>query len=295
MGHRSVPGWPADFRGSVAVAAGLVSKSALRGPRFLRPFPDTYVRAADVPPDLGVRSHAAYRYVEGRGILAGYSAAELFGASCGPEGAPAEVTIPRGAQRRHPGLIVHRERVAPGEITTVRGMRVTTPLRTADDLARRGELLERIVAVDALANRHRFSPDLLLHFANRCRGARGVDGIPEVLAYADRWAGSPMESRLRMLIVASGLPRPQAQWVVQDPRTRTAIWLDLAYPEHMIGIEYEGNDHTTPTAVLRDAGRYTALVDKGWRIYRYTKFEIMYRPEMIVEQIERALQRPRST
>jgi hypothetical protein len=30
------------------------------------------------------------------------------------------------------------------------------------------------------------------------------------------------------------------QWVVQDVAARTAIWLDLAWPELMIGIEYEG-------------------------------------------------------
>jgi len=288
-------GWPAAFRGSAAVKAGLVTKRALRGPRFRRLFPDTYVAVGDDPPGLTLRSHAAYRYVEGRGVLAGYSAAELLDASCGPLDAPAEVAMLRGPQRAHPGLVVHRDRIAPGEITEVGGIQVTTPLRTAYDLARRGGLVERVVAVDALARRHRFAPDLLLHFARRYRGARGNDAIPEVLTFADRRSGSPMESRLRMLIVRAGLPRPEAQWVVQDERTRTAVWLDLAYPAQMLGIEYEGADHAEPKAVLRDAGRYTDLVDKGWRIYRYTKFEILGRPDRIVEQITRALGRPTST
>jgi hypothetical protein len=131
---------------------------ALRGPRLRSLFPDTYAAVGENPPGLTLRSHAAYRYVEGRGVLAGYSAAELLDASCGPLDAPAEVAMLRGPQRAHPGLVVHRDRIAPGEITEVGGIQVTTPLRTAYDLARRGGFVERVVAVDALARRHRFAP-----------------------------------------------------------------------------------------------------------------------------------------
>lgn len=285
---RAVPGWPVAFRGSTAVTAGMVTKNELRGPRFIRLFPDTYVAVRDEPPDLELRSHAAYRYVEGRGVLAGYSAAELLGASCGSRDAPAEIVAPSG-HRNQPGLLVRRERLTPDDVMDVRGIRTTTPVRTAFDLARRGGLVERVVAVDALARRHRFAPDQLLHLTVRYRGARGVDRIPEVLAHADRRSGSPMETRLRMVIVQGGLPRPEAQWVVQDPRTRTAVWLDLAYPERRIAIEYEGGGHADADAVLRDVGRYTALVDKGWRVYRYTKFDVLRNPDKIVDDLARAL------
>jgi hypothetical protein len=61
----------------------------LRGAGFLRLFPDIYVAASEEPPDLGVRSRAGYRLVEGRGVLAGYSAAEILGASGAPRKAPA--------------------------------------------------------------------------------------------------------------------------------------------------------------------------------------------------------------
>jgi hypothetical protein len=263
--------------------------TVLQGPRFLRLLPDTYIAAPDDgPPDLRLRSLAAYRYVEGSGVLSGYSAAEILGASCGPRDAPAEVTVPHRGQRSPGGLVVHRARLLPDEVTEVNGLEVTSPLRTAYDLARRGDLVERVVAVDRLANVHRFDPDLLLHHSTRHRGARGNGLLPGVLAHADRRACSPMETRLRILIVQAGLPRPQVQWVVQDDRTRTAVWLDLAWPDLMIGIEYEGEGHTEPDRVLRDIGRYTGLVDKGWRIYRYTKFEVLRRPDLIIAQLTRA-------
>jgi len=112
-----------------------------------------------------------------------------------------------------------------------------------------------------------------------------------VLALVDRRAGSPMETRLRMLLISAGLPRPQVQWVVQDPVAREAVWLDLAYPEHRIGIEYDGAEHTRPERVLRDIRRGTRLVDQGWRVYRYTKLEIYTEPDLIVTEVRRALRR----
>ena len=100
-----------------------------------------------------------------------------------------------------------------------------------------------------------------------------------------------METRLRMLIVQAGLPRPEVQWVVQDLGARTAVWLDLAWPTHRIAVEFEGAGHTAPVEVLRDAGRYTRLVDLGWRIYRYTKYDVYGDPGRIVGELARALER----
>lgn len=290
-----VPGWPVAFRGSTAVAAGLVTWAVLHGPRFRRLHPDTYVVNGPQPPDLALRSQAALRYVDGRGVLAGYSAAELLGASCAPADAPVELVVPHRGQRPSPGLRIRRERLRTEEVGEVGGLPVTTPLRTAFDLARRGELVDRVVAVDALSNTHRFAPGQVLALAERYRGARGTGGLGEVVDLADARAGSPMETRLRLLIVLAGLPRPQVQWPVQDEVTRTAVWLDLAYPEHMIGIEYDGGVHTRADVVLRDIGRHTALLDGGWRVYRYTKLDVLHRPDRVVAQLRRALARPRST
>lgn len=81
------------------------------------------------------------------------------------------------------------------------------------------------------------------------------------------------------------------QWAVQDVGSRTAVWLDLAWPEHRIGVEYEGAGHAAAVEVLRDAGRYTRLVDCGWRIYRYTKFDVYGAPGRIVAELSRAFER----
>ena len=283
-----VPGWPVAFRGSAAIAAGLVTAKALRGPRFLHLFPDTYVRREKEPPDLRLRSLAAYRHVEGRGVLSGHSAAVLLGADCAPENAPAEVTV-SGGQRGHEGLRVHRDRLSADEIRPCRGALVTTPTRTAYDLGRRPDLVEAVVGIDAVANVGRFDPTAVVDLARLHPGARGCRDLRRAVDLADRRAGSPMETRLRLLLVLAGLPKPEVQFPVLDDVRRRAVWLDLAYPEQRIGIEYEGADHARPERVLLDAGRYTRLVDAGWRIYRFTTYQVYGEPDEVVAVIRRAL------
>jgi hypothetical protein len=283
------PGWPVAFRGSLAIAAGLVTAKMLRGPRFLRVFPDTYVRRASASPDLRLRSLAAYRYVEGRGVLSGYSAAVLLGADCADPEAPAEVTVPGGGQRPHDGLQVHRGVLSEDEIRRCRGVLVTSPRRTAYDLGRRPDLVEAVVGIDALANAGRFPPADVLELAQHHPGARGCRDLRRAVALADPRAGSPMETRLRLILVLRGVPEPEVQFPVLDDVRRRVVWLDLAYPEQRIGIEYEGADHGRPERVLLDAGRYTRLVDAGWRMYRFTKYQVYAEPDEIAATIRRAL------
>src|SRR6478609_9617267 len=113
-----VPGWPVAFRGSRAVTAGLVTRDRLRGPRFQRLLPDVYGRACPEAPTLLLRSLAAYRLVEGHGVLSGYSAATLLDAACAPRAdVPAEVTVVGGGLRGRHGLVVHRDTLRRDEIT----------------------------------------------------------------------------------------------------------------------------------------------------------------------------------
>ena len=83
----------APFRGSAAVAAGLLTPGVLRGRRYRRLFPDVYAPAL-LEVDLALRARAAGVLVAGRGVVAGYAAAELWGASCGPSDAPVDVLLP---------------------------------------------------------------------------------------------------------------------------------------------------------------------------------------------------------
>lgn len=142
------------FRGSRAIAAGLVTRGVLRGPRFRRLFPDVYA-PAHLDVDLSLLARAAYLLVEGRGVVAGYAAAELLGASCARPGPPAEVLMFAGLARRSgPHLVVHRDLLGPGEVVRHGDVLLTHAVRVAYDLARWApDLTEKVVAVDTLAHR----------------------------------------------------------------------------------------------------------------------------------------------
>jgi very-short-patch-repair endonuclease len=269
------------FRGSDAVAAGLLTPAMLRGPRFRRLFPDVYVPArADV--DLDLLSRAAYLLVAGRGALGGHSAAELLGASCAPAGAPAEVVLPHRLRAR-PGLLVRQDKVPLDELQVVDGVVVTTPERTAYDLGRRTPLVEAVVAVDALAHAHRFEPGDSLALARRHLGSRGSAQLPQVVELADRRAGSPMETRIRLALRFGGLPLPTLQHQVGPYE------LDLSYPAVRIAIEYNGRDHLAPDRALRDLRREAYLTAAGWIVLRFEAYLVLRRPDVVADRVRARL------
>ncbi|SDE51064.1 endonuclease domain-containing protein [Pseudonocardia oroxyli] len=289
-----VPGWPAVFRGSWAVRAGLVTRRHLEGPRFVRVFPDVHVPAGGAL-DLRLRSHAAYLHMQTRGVLSGYAAAALHGAACAPTvDVLPDITVPGGGFRAPDGLRLHRETLSEGEVIEIDGLAVTSPERTAFDLARwAASLNEAVAAVDRLANVARFPPAAILRLNERHPAMRGCARLPEVVDLADHRSGSRPETLLRLLLVQSGLPRPELQWVVQDVVAKEAVWVDLAYPRQQVGIEYEGAPHVEAAQVLRDIARTTMLTDKGWRMLRFTKNDVFRRPEYVVTTVGRALRTSR--
>lgn len=260
---------------------GRVTPGELRGPRFRRLLPDVYiprVPGAD-PPDLELRARAAHVLVEGRGVVGGWAAAELLGASCGPADASVEVIVPGGTQRRHEGLLVRRGIVLPDEITLAEGARVTTARRTAFDLACRLSLREGVVAVDALARVGEFDPAEVLAVRDLHRGVRGSARVPEVLRRANRRSGSPMETRIRLAVEDAGLPMP----VLQHP---VGVYeLDLAFVHERLGVEHNGPDHLRPDRAQRDLVREAYLARAGWRVLRFDPGLVMRRPMIVAERI----------
>ncbi len=109
----------------------------------------------------------------------------------------------------------------------------------------------------------------------RYPGLRGVRRVIDVLCWTDPRSGSPPETRLRLILVRAGLPRPVPQHPVVDDHRRI-LWLDLAYP----------------AAARADAQRHTRLVAAGWRVLRYTSEEMQRAPDRIVAEVRRALHTP---
>lgn len=277
----------APLRGSLAVAAGLVTKSQLRGPGFRRLFPDIYL-PANVVPTLAMRSRAAHHLVVGHGALAGYSAAEVLGARIAPRDADTEVVA--GVDLREcRGLRVHRERLADDEVETVDGLLVTSAIRTAYDLARWSTLVEGVVAADALGRIGRFGPNALVGLAARYPGARWRKRVPLVAELMDPRAESAMETRCRLSLVLRGLPRPELQYRVCDELGDHVAWLDMAYPSARAGVEFDGGHHQDTATFRADLARHNRLAALGWTVLRASAADVLRNPDRFAAQVDAVL------
>jgi very-short-patch-repair endonuclease len=96
-----------------------------------------------------------------------------------------------------------------------------------------------------------------------------------------------METRLRMLIVLAGLPRPQAQAPIRNRYFRVIARLDLYYPQEKLGLEYDGDTHKDSLAA--DNRRQNLLIGAGIRLLRFTARDIYNAPELVVSQVRTAL------
>lgn len=144
-------------------------------------------------------------------------------------------------------------------------------------------LVDAVVLGDAIANRLQTG---LEHVAPGRAVLRAR--WRQVLGLIRAGSESPVESRLRMLLILAGLPEPVLQYVVSaSGRTRR---LDLAYPELQIAIEYDGEHHfTSEWQFAQDALRLDALARDGWIVVRVIARDLYREPERVVERVASAL------
>lgn len=185
------------------------------------------------------------------------------------------------------GVLVRRGMLRPGERVQVGELRVTSPLRTIADLAVRLDLTEAVVATDtALRSRLVTRAELDAHVA-ALRGAKGVRALRRVVEAADGLSESPMESRLRMLLVNAGLGRPECQAELTDGDGRDLARVDLYYPAARLAIEYDGAWHRE--SLVDDNRRQNRILAAGYQLLRFTAADLRS-PAMVVAQVRVALQ-----
>lgn len=257
----------------------------LRGPSWRRLLPDVYLHR-DSRLDHRTWCEAVALVLPLGSAIGLLSAAYLWSVNLLPTGAPVHAVIPRAARvRRHPAVSVTRTQLFPDEITRFGGLPVTTPLRTAFDLGRRPPLEDAVIAVDALTHRRLVSLDDLAKCAAGRPRWTGNRQLASVLSLAEPLTESPMETRLRLILIQAGLPRPVAQHEVRDGLGRFVARLDLAYASWRLGLEYEGDHHRDRAVFRHDLARVNALRALGWTVLRFTADDVLRHPGRIVQQV----------
>lgn len=154
--------------------------------------------------------------------------------------------------------------LAPEDIMTLRGIRVTTPLRTALDLGCHLQRREAFAALNAFARRHELPVETLRAAARRYRRRRGVRQLRELLALVDPRVESARESWTLLAIHDAGLPVPEPQvWI--ELAGRPTYRLDLAYRLSKVCVEYDGFEfHRDARQQAYDEERRDWLRRNGW-------------------------------
>jgi very-short-patch-repair endonuclease len=279
----------APFLGRDAVAEGLVTRAQLAGPAYVRLLPDIYAWA-ELQPDHRAWCLAAGLFLRDRGAVSWRAAAALWGADVLVRGEPVEVTVPKPARLRTPsGLTIVRSPLPSEDVAQWAGVPVTTPKRTAFDLARRLSLFEAVVAVDAMLAARLISRGTLAGLIRDRPWWPGVPQLRRVLLLCDPGAESPMETRLRLTLIAGRLPWPATQYVVRDESGLFVARLDLAYPKRKLGIEYEGDHHRGRGVFQHDLRRINALRACGWTVLRFGAVDVYREPARIIETVRAAM------
>ena len=254
------------FLGSEAVAVGALTPYELRS-RYVTLHKDVYV-PKDAELTAVVRAKALWLRSRRRGVLAGFSASALHGSKWIDPSRPAEIIHTN--RRRAGGVRVCEERIEPDEIAVVDGMRVTTPARTALDLARRHPTDTAVAAVDALVQATELKMVDVEQLVDRYRGRRGMKAARIALGLVDGGAQSPKETWLRLLLVRAGFPQPQTQIVVHNEWGWPDAYLDMGWEDIKVAAEYDGEQHQTSRYhYLKDIRRLEKLERRyGWIVVR---------------------------
>ena len=263
-----------------------ISRWRLEGPAFQRLLTGVYV-GSDVTVTVPVVAAAALLVSPPGTVLSHHTAAVLWGAVV-PHSSDVHVSVPDGRRLVGEGLRAHRPTSRP-VADLRRGLPVTSPERTFLDLAAELGLVDLVVLGDSLVHRRVTSPDAIRAAASghRGRGARLARRAADLVRVG---AESAMESRLRMLVVLSGLPEPVTQHPVQTPRG--VYRLDLAWPSVRVALEYDGRHHVERESQWgRDLGRREALESDGWRFVVTIAGDVFATPGLTLRRLEEALGR----
>lgn len=255
------------FVGSEALAAGTLTRYTLRR-GFVAIYPDVYL-ARGIEPTAIAQAKAAWLWSKRRGVVAGRSAAAMLGAKWVDPWAAAEIVH----DNRHPphGVVTWWDHLDDDELVTIGSMRLTTPARTALDIACRRPLGRAVAEIDALARASHLKPADVELLAERYRGRRGIRNARTALDLVDAGAESPRETWLRLLLVRAGFPRPQTQIPVHDEFGMLTAVLDMGWPEIKVAADYDGDHHrTSRTRFNRDIRRAEEVARLGWIDIRVT-------------------------
>lgn len=244
-------------------------------------------RWTELPEDPWMTLSGWRRVLPRETIFAGATAAWLHGLDLEPAN-PVEIVLPLSTGiRTQTGLRVLRTEVPADAVVDRRGLRTTALPLTLATLCAQQTAVEALVAIDMALHLNLTDVASLREYADGARSRHGLARM-RLLSSVAAPAESPMETRLRWLLIQAGLPIPEVQAELPDSSSRFPRRADLYYREARLVLEYDGANHRE--RLVDDDRRQNALVSSGLRILRYTASDVYTRPRLVVAEVQAALQ-----
>ncbi|WP_157438243.1 endonuclease domain-containing protein [Actinomadura latina] len=251
-----------------------------------------YVQS-DLPDNLGLRCDAARLLLPSAAVFCGVTAARLYGVPVPDRDMRIHAAVPSASSTvpRIKELRVHSYTIPPAHLRLRDGRQVVSPERLFLELAAAVPRMDLIIAGDHMLRHGLTTRSRLNNFLNEdCYRRRGVRRSRFAMPHLDEKSDSPPETRLRILIVDAGLPRPV---VNQDVVTERGVWLarpDLSYPALKIAIQYEGAHHQQDYKQYSyDIERDGRLIEHGWIVIRVNKDGLFRSPRTVLNRIRKAI------
>jgi very-short-patch-repair endonuclease len=275
-----------------ARASGLSGDQIRRrvvGGHWQRVHPCVY-RLRGSPQTWVAQLQAAALWAGASGAVSHGAAAALWGFSR-LEGAPPELTL--ADHRKPPARIrVHWSNSVPStDVVVLRGLRVTSRLRTLLDVAGTSDANDARACVDEAMRRRWVTAEQLSRLVERSSNARGVELI-RLLVEEYEGGNGPTESELEALVYevldAEGLPRPLKQRsVLASGRVRR---LDFTFTGTPVVLEADGFAwHANLEVFERERTRHNALTLRGFVVIRWTWRALRDEADRLVAQLRALL------
>lgn len=194
--------------------------------------------------------------------------------------------------RQHSGLLLPEDHVIRN------GVPVTSATRSALDITTIAGTEQSLVVVDGLLHRGDTTSDLLRSRYRLMEQWPNTLHTDLILRLADGRSESAGETRTRYLCWRQGLPAPTPQYPIRDREGRVVAWVDLAWPDYGVFLEFDGKikygallkPGESPTdVVVREKEREQLICElTGWRGIRIAWADL-YRPEHTALRIRRLL------
>ena len=204
-----------------------------------------------------------------------------------------EVSVPRHAFRRPPGIVVHRRASLGAEVETRNGIALTSPTTTLIDLAGRLPLSALEAAINEADKRDLVHPDELRSALDRLPRRPGIRPLRELLdSRTFTLTDSELERRFLPIARRVGLPRPQTG------RHLNGFKVDFYWPDLGLVVETDGlRYHRTPAQQARDRLRDQTHAAAGLTPLRFTRAQVRFEPRHVqstLASVAEHLRRPRA-